>query len=52
MKQGVAREQSVMEVCFGITTTVASKLFVVNLQVRHSTAELTTPIIATQNLLA
>jgi hypothetical protein len=39
------------QVVFGIKARVASKLFVMNLQVRHSAARLTPPAIATQHLL-
>jgi hypothetical protein len=39
------------EVLLGIVATVVAKLFVVDLQIRHRTARLTSPCIAMQNLL-
>lgn len=40
------------QIFFGIGTGVAAVLFVVNLQVRHRPAHLTSPAVATQHLLA
>jgi hypothetical protein len=39
------------QLLFGVFTAVAAKPFVTDFQVRHGAAGLTTPAIATQNLL-
>jgi hypothetical protein len=39
------------QVLFGVVAGVAAKLFVVDFEVRHRAAELTTPAVATQHLL-
>jgi hypothetical protein len=48
---GVASSAHRYQVLLGIVAGVTSKLFVVDLQVRHRAARLTPPAIATQNLL-
>jgi hypothetical protein len=40
------------EVLVRVAPAMTAKLFVVNFEVRHRTAELTTPIVTTQDLLA
>ncbi len=50
MRGSVARTAKCNEVVFGIDTAVTAKLFVVNLQIRHRPARLTSPAIATQHL--
>lgn len=47
----MARRAEGDQVCFRILAGVATKLFVVNLKIRHRTARLTPPAIATQHLL-
>ena len=39
------------EIMFDIFAPVASKLFVVNLQIRHRSAYLAAPVVATENPL-
>jgi hypothetical protein len=51
MGSGVARSAECNKVALGIIAVVAAKLLVVDFQVRHRTARLTSPAIATQYLL-
>jgi hypothetical protein len=48
----VADRAECNEIPFGIVARVATKLFVMDFQVRQRAAELTTPAIATQHLLS
>jgi hypothetical protein len=52
MSVGVASGAERDEVLFGIIARSTAKLFVVYLQVHHRATQLTTPPIATENLLA
>jgi hypothetical protein len=51
MYSGMAVRAQGDQVRFGILAGMTSKMFVVNFQVRHRAAKLTSPAIATQNLL-
>lgn len=48
----VARAAERNQILFRIITQVATEFFVVSLKIRHSTARLASPAIATQDLLA
>src|ERR1019366_9070389 len=51
MQGGMTCNADCNEILLGIVAGVATKLFVVNFQVRHGAARLTPPVVATQDLL-
>lgn len=52
MQQAVARIAKGNEVLLSILARLTSKLLMVNLEIRHRAASLTTPAVATQHLLS
>ena len=51
MQVGVACSAKGDQIFFAIFARLAAELFVMNLQVRHSSAELASPAVAAQHLL-
>jgi hypothetical protein len=51
MRSGVARTAKRDQVLLRIVTRTAAKFLVVNLEIRHRAARLTTPAVAMQDLL-
>jgi hypothetical protein len=51
MRAGMAPGAECDQVLLGVVARMAAKLFVVDLEVRHRATGLTSPVVATQNLL-